>query len=187
MRASRGNLLGHLDLAAQVDDRVRRDGLPQPGKLLVLFIVHMVVEHLLNLAHALREAVLLRSQTLKLVYEERVRPAKTSAAAAFALVFGVSALLSVLTVIVGPLGIVLAIIGIILGIVGIRNARRVGVTGKGVATGGLVLSVIALLIAGLLAAGVTFFLNDDQAVNRLEQKVQQLRDQLPDNINVPQP
>ncbi len=101
--------------------------------------------------------------------------------------FGVSALLSVLTVIVGPLGIVLAIIGIILGIVGIRNARRVGVTGKGVATGGLVLSVIALLIAGLLAAGVTFFLNDDQAVNRLEQKVQQLRDQLPDNINVPQP
>ncbi len=121
------------------------------------------------------------------VYEERVRPAKTSAAAAFALVFGVSALLSVLTVIVGPLGIVLAIIGIILGIVGSRNARRVGVTGKGVATGGLVLSVIALLIAGLLAAGVTFFLNDDQAVNRLEQKVQQLRDQLPDNINVPQP
>ena len=45
----------------------------------------------------------------------------------------------------------------------------------------------ALDIAGLLAAGVTFFLNDDQAVNRLEQKVQQLRDQLPDNINVPQP
>ena len=68
------------------------------------------------------------------VYEERIRPAKTSAAAAFALVFGVSALLSVLTIIVGPLGIVLAIIGIILGIVGIRNARRVGVTGKGVAT-----------------------------------------------------
>lgn len=121
------------------------------------------------------------------VYEERIRPAKTSAAAAFALVFGVSALLSVLTIVVGPLGILLAIIGIILGVVGIRNARRVGVTGKGVATGGLVLSVIALLIAGLLAAGVTVFINDQQAVDRLEQKVQQLRDQLPEDVNVPQP
>lgn len=121
------------------------------------------------------------------IYEDRVRPAKTSAAAAFALVFGVSALLSVLTVIVGPIGIVLAIIGIILGIVGIRNAKRVGVTGRGVAIGGLVLSVVALLIAAALAAGVTFYLNDEQAVDRLEQQVQQLRDQLPDDVNIPQP
>lgn len=121
------------------------------------------------------------------VYEERIKPAKTSAAAAFALVFGVSALLSVLTVIVGPLGVVLALIGIVLGVIGIRNARRVGVTGKGVATGGLVLSVVALLIAAAVAAGVTMFINDDQAVNRLEQQVQNLRDRLPDDVNVPQP
>ncbi len=121
------------------------------------------------------------------VYEERIRPAKTSAAAAFALVFGVSALLSVLTVIVGPLGIVLGIIGIILGIVGIRNAKRVGVTGKGVAIGGLVLSVIALLLGVALAAGITFYLNDQRAVDRLEQQVENLRDQLPDNVNIPQP
>jgi hypothetical protein len=121
------------------------------------------------------------------VYEERIRPAKTSAAAAFALVFGVSALLSVLTVIVGPLGIVLALVGIVLGVVGIRNAKRVGVTGRGVAAGGLVLSVLALLIAAAVAAGVTFFINDDQAVDRLEQQVEQLRDQLPDDVNVPQP
>jgi Na+/melibiose symporter-like transporter len=121
------------------------------------------------------------------VYEERIRPAKTSAAAAFALVFGVSALLSVLTVIVGPVGIVLAIVGIILGIVGIRNAKRVGVTGRGVAIGGLVLSVVALLIAAALAAGISFYLNDEQAVDRLEQRVEQLRDQLPDDVNIPQP
>lgn len=121
------------------------------------------------------------------VYEERIRPAKTSAAAAFALVFGVSALITVLTVVFGPLGILLSLIGIILGIVGIRNARRVGVTGRGVAIGGLVLSVVALLIAAVLAAGVTFFLNDEQAVNRLEQQVQNLKDRLPDTVDIPQP
>jgi hypothetical protein len=121
------------------------------------------------------------------VYEERIRPAKTSAAAAFSLVFGVSALLSVLTLVLGPLGILLAILGIILGIVGIRNAKRVGVTGRGVATGGLVLSVVALLVAAALAAGVSLFINDEQAVDRLEQQVQQLRDQLPDDVNIPQP
>jgi predicted membrane protein len=121
------------------------------------------------------------------IYEERIKPAKTSAAAAFALVFGVSALLSVLTVIIGPLGIVLALVGIILGVVGMRNAKRVGVTGKGVALGGLILSVIALLLGVALAAGVTFYLNDEQAVDRLEQQVQNLRDQLPNDVNIPQP
>src|ERR671921_1422811 len=62
--------------------------------------------------------------------EQRVmtRPAKTSAAAAFGLVFGVAALLSVLTVILSPVGLVLGIIGLILGFVGIRMARRTGVT-----------------------------------------------------------
>lgn len=121
------------------------------------------------------------------VYEERIKPAKTSAAAAFSLVFGVSALITVLTVIFGPLGIVLSIIGIILGIVGMKNAKRVGVTGKGVALGGLILSVISLLLGVALAAGITFYLNDDAAVERLEQQVQNLRDQLPDDVNVPQP
>ncbi len=121
------------------------------------------------------------------IYEERIKPAKTSAAAAFALVFGVSALISVLTVVFGPLAIVLAIIGVILGIVGMRNAKRVGVTGKGVALGGLILSVISLLLGVALAAGITFYLNDEQAVNRLEQQVQNLRDQLPDDVNIPQP
>lgn len=49
------------------------------------------------------------------------RPAKTSAAAAFALVFGVAALLSVLTVILSPVGLVLGIIGLVLGVLGIRE------------------------------------------------------------------
>lgn len=114
------------------------------------------------------------------------RGAKTSAAAVFALVFGLSALLSVLTLILGPLGLVLGIIGIVLGVLGIRNAKRPGVTGKGVAIGGLVLSVFAVLIGGALALGLTFFLNSEDALDRLEQELgtqlEQLREQLPEDI-----
>ncbi|MEK8110248.1 hypothetical protein NKG94_49905 [Micromonospora sp. M12] len=52
--------------------------------------------------------------------------AKTSAAATFALVFGVAGFFSVLTAILAWLGLVLGIIGIILGIVGLKMARRPG-------------------------------------------------------------
>lgn len=71
--------------------------------------------------------------------EERhsVKPAKTGAAAAFALAFGVGGLLLVLTLIFSPIGLVFGILGIILGIVGIKAARKPGITGKGVAITGL--------------------------------------------------
>jgi hypothetical protein len=119
--------------------------------------------------------------------EHRIKPAKTSAAAVFSLVFGLSALLSVLTVILSPLALVLGIIGVVLGVVGLKMAKRVGVTGKGVAIGGLVLSVLALLLAGAIAVGLTTFLNDESAVNRLEQRVEQLREDLPRDVDVPTP
>ena len=115
------------------------------------------------------------------------KPAKTSAAAVFALVFGLSALLSVLTVILSPLGLVLGLIGIALGVVGVKMAKRPGVTGKGVAIAGLVLSVLTVLLAVAIAIGLTTFVNDDSAVNRLEQQVERLRGQLPTDVNVPQP
>ncbi|WP_326563624.1 DUF4190 domain-containing protein [Micromonospora peucetia] len=104
--------------------------------------------------------------------------AKTSAAAAFALVFGVAALISVLTVILSWIGLLLGVIGVILGIVGLKMVRRPGVTGRGVAIGGLVLSALAVLIGLAFAAGITTFLNDEGAVNRIQQKVDDLRDRL---------
>lgn len=119
--------------------------------------------------------------------EHRLKPAKTSAAAVFSLVFGLSALLAVLTVVLAPLALVLAVVGIILGVVGIRMAKRVGITGKGTAIGGLVLSVLALLLAITAAIGVTTFLNNEGAVTRLEDQVQNLRDDLPSTVDVPQP
>ncbi|KKK05741.1 DUF4190 domain-containing protein [Micromonospora sp. HK10] len=104
--------------------------------------------------------------------------AKTSAAATFALVFGVAALLSVLTAILASVGLVLGIIGVILGIVGLRMSQRPGVTGRGVAIGGLVLSVLAVLLGLALAAGISTFVNNKQAVDRLEKRVSDLRDKL---------
>ncbi|GAB3939426.1 hypothetical protein [Micromonospora vulcania] len=104
--------------------------------------------------------------------------AKTSAAATFALVFGVAGLLCVLTAILAWAGLVLGIIGIILGIFGLKMASRPGVTGRGVAIGGLVLSILAVLLGLGLAAGITTFINNDGAVDRLQQQVDDLRDKL---------
>ncbi|MCM0678592.1 DUF4190 domain-containing protein [Micromonospora phytophila] len=106
--------------------------------------------------------------------------AKTSAAATFALVFGVSALICVLTAILAWAGLILGIIGVILGIVGLKMARRPGVTGRGVAIGGLVLSALAVLIGLALAAGITTFINNEGAVDRIQQQVDDLRDKLDD-------
>lgn len=117
----------------------------------------------------------------------RTKPAKTSAAATFSLVFGVSALLSVLTLVLAPLALLLGVIGIVLGVVGLKMTRRVGVTGKGLAIGGLVLSVVAVLLAATAAIGITSFLNDDRAVAKMERQVEQLRDQLPTDVEIPQP
>jgi len=119
--------------------------------------------------------------------EQRVvtKPARTSVAAVFALVFGVVAVFSVLTVILSPLGLVLGVIGLILGVVGLRMARRPGITGKGVASGGVVLSVVAVLVAVAFAVGVVTFLNNQSAVDRLQHQVQNLRDKLPTQVTVP--
>ncbi|MEU2663932.1 DUF4190 domain-containing protein [Micromonospora sp. NPDC007220] len=105
-------------------------------------------------------------------------PAAKTSAAAFALVFGVAALISVLTVILSWIGLLLGIIGVILGIVGLRMAGRPGVTGRGVAIGGLVLSALAVLIGLAFAAGITTVLNNEDAVNRIQQEVDDLRDRL---------
>jgi hypothetical protein len=106
--------------------------------------------------------------------------AKTSAASTFALVFGVAALVCVLTAVLSVVGLVLGIVGVVLGVVGLRMTRRPGVTGRGVAVGGLVLSVIAVLLALIAAAGVTTVINNQSAVNRLEGQVQDLRRELSD-------
>ncbi|MDP8977134.1 MAG: hypothetical protein M3N17_00850 [Actinomycetota bacterium] len=97
--------------------------------------------------------------------------AKTSAAAVFALVFGLTALFCVLIVILSPLAVLFAILALLLGFVGIGKARERGVTGKGVAVGGLVLGGLALLLSIGLFAGATTFLTDEGNLQRVQKAI----------------
>ena len=107
------------------------------------------------------------------------RPAKTSAAAVFALVFGLAALFCALTAILSPAAVVFGVIGIVLGIVGLKMAKRVGVTGKGVAIGGLVTAVLGLLLGGAVIGGLSALVNDEQRLDQLQNRIDDLRSEAP--------
>lgn len=108
-----------------------------------------------------------------------VTHAKTSAAATFALVFGLAALFCALTAILSPAAVVFGLIGIVLGIVGLKMAKRPGVTGKGVAIGGLVTAVLGLLIGGAVLAGLSAVVNDEQRLDQLQNQIEDLRGDVP--------
>ena len=107
------------------------------------------------------------------------RPAKTSAAAVFALVFGLAALFCALTAILSPAAVVFGIIGLVLGVVGLKMAQRVGVTGKGVALGGLVTAVLGLLLGGAVLGGLSALVNDERRLDQLQNRIDDLRTQVP--------
>lgn len=74
---------------------------------------------------------------------------RTSGMAIAALVLGILSIPGAVFTI-GLLGILLGILGIIFGIIGIRAGRRPGVSGKGMAIGGLVTAIIGLAVGGVL-------------------------------------
>ncbi len=109
---------------------------------------------------------------------------KTSAAAVFALVFGLAALFCALTAILSPAAVLFGIIGIVLGIAGMKMAKRPGVHGRGVAIGGLVTAVLGLLLGGAVIAGLAAVVNDEGALNSISDKVDDLRADLPSGDEV---
>ena len=108
-----------------------------------------------------------------------MRPAKTSAAAVFSLVFGLAALFCALTAILSPAAVVFGILGIVLGVVGLKMAKRVGVTGKGVAIGGLVTALLGLLLGGAVIGGLSALVNDEQRLDQLQNQIDELRSDVP--------
>lgn len=107
---------------------------------------------------------------------------KTSAAAVFSLVFGLSALLCALALFLSPLAILFGIIALILGAVGISMAGRPNVTGKGVAIGGLVLGLLGLLLGVALVAGISTFLSNESNVQRIERRLDDIRGAVPTEL-----
>jgi hypothetical protein len=113
------------------------------------------------------------------VVPEKLKPAKTSAAAAFGLVFGLAALFTALTAILAPAAVVFGLIGIIVSIAGMKMAKRVGVTGKGVAIGGLVTSILGLLLGAAVLAGAAAVVNDEARLDQLQEWIDDARDNAP--------
>ena len=118
----------------------------------------------------------------EVLHEDRghkVLPAKTSAAAAFALVFGLAALFCALTAILAPAAVLFGLIGLVLGIVAMKMVKRPGVTGKGVAIGGLVTAVLGLLLGLAVIAGAAVVVNDDAQLDQIQERLDDLRADLP--------
>ncbi len=106
-------------------------------------------------------------------------PAKTSAAAVFALVFGLAALFCALTAILSPAAIVFAVIGLILAVVGLKMAKKPGVTGKGVAVGGLVTALLGLILGGVIIGGLAAVVNNKSQLDRIQQYLDDAKAKLP--------
>lgn len=104
---------------------------------------------------------------------------KTSAAAVFSLVFGLAALFCALTAILSPVAVVFGLVGLVLGIVGLKMAKRRGVTGKGVAIGGIVTALLGLLLGAAVIAGLSVLVNDERRLDQLQSNIEDLRDDVP--------
>ena len=114
----------------------------------------------------------------------RARPAKTSAAAVFALVFGLAALFCALTAILSPAAVVFAVLGLILAVAGLKMAKKPGVTGKGVAIGGLVTALLGLLLGGVVIGGLAAVVNDKTQLDRIQHYIDDARAKLPSTQQV---
>lgn len=115
-------------------------------------------------------------------YDVPTDAGKTSAAATFALIFGLSALLCLVTIFLSPFAVLFGLIALVLGVVGMRMARRPLVTGKALAISGLVMGLLSLLLGIGVLAGVGLLLNNENMVDRIENELQRYRAQLPTEL-----
>lgn len=100
--------------------------------------------------------------------------AKTSPVAAFALVFGLAGFIFALTGVLSPLAILFGIVGIVLGVMGRKKGLQPQLTGKGVATGGLVLAVLALLLGIIVVVGTVIGLSSPSVLGPVQEQFSNL-------------
>ena len=65
-------------------------------------------------------------------------------------------------------------------------AKRPGVTGKGVAIGGLVTALLGLLLGGAVLGGLAALVNDEKRLDQLQTRIDKLRDSAPSTDEVRQ-
>lgn len=111
--------------------------------------------------------------------------AKTSAAAVFALIFGLLAFFGILSILFSPIALPLAVLGLILGVIGIRRTKDPRLTGKVLAVIGLVLSVLALLLVVAAVVGGFALLDDPGVLTWLEERLANARENLPTEVPAP--
>lgn len=116
---------------------------------------------------------------------EDLPKAKTSAAATFALMFGVLAFFGILSILFSPIALPLAVLGLILGIVGIARTRDPEVTGKVLAVVGLVLSLLALLLTVAAVVGGFFLFDDPGVISWMENRLADVKANLPSEVPAP--
>jgi len=102
----------------------------------------------------------------------------------FALVFGLAALFCALTAILSPAAVVFAVLGLILAVVGLKMAKKPGVTGKGVAIGGLVTALLGLILGGVVIGGLAAVVNDKSQLDRIQHYIDNARAKLPNTQQV---
>ena len=90
-----------------------------------------------------------------------------------------AALFCALTAILSPVAVVFGLLGIVLAIAAFKMTKKPGVTGKGVAIGGLVTSVLGLVLGGVVLGGLAAVVNDEAQLDRLQGYVDDARAQLP--------
>ncbi len=97
--------------------------------------------------------------------------------------FGLAALFCALTGILAPAAVLFGIIGLILAFAGFKMVKRLGITGKGVAIGGLITSLLGLLLGAAVLAGAAVYVND-QGLDRLQQQFDNAVDNAPSGSDI---
>ena len=108
------------------------------------------------------------------------RRARTSVAAVFSLVFGLLGALAAPTGLLAPVAVLFGVVGLVLAVVGMRAGRKPLTTGRGVAIGGLVLSLVALVLGIAALVGLASVVSDNpQILDRITGFLTEVRARIP--------
>ncbi len=78
-----------------------------------------------------------------------------------------------------------AVLSLILTVAGLKMAKKPGVTGKGVAIGGLVTALLGLILGGVVIGGLAAVVNDNTQLDRIQHYIDNARAKLPSTQQVP--